>query len=87
VIALAPQLHDLALVLAQMAPRGAPLRIFMAMWLVAVVCVGLYMLRRLLKRRGAAAQLTTVPRSLSALVLVVVVILFLGLLFFVITRG
>ncbi len=86
-IALAPQFHDLALVLAQMASRRAPLRIFMAMWLVAVVCVGLYMLRRLLKRGGAVAQLTTVPRSLSALVLVVVVILFLGLLFFVVMRG
>ena len=81
------QLHDLALVLAQVASRGAPLRIFMAMWLVAVVSVGLYMLRRLLKRRGAGAQLTTVPRNLSALVLTVIVILFLGMLLFVVMRG
>jgi hypothetical protein len=85
------RLHDLALMLAQ-APgaRSASLRILTAMWLVAICCMCVCLLRKLLQRRRGGPRLPVGERKTRdqfAVILAGVALLLGGLLLFVITRG
>jgi hypothetical protein len=89
-MALLAQLHDLAFMLLQ-APNAqrASLRVLTAMWLVAVCCMCVYLLRQLLRRRRnsrfAVAERRT--RDQVALAIAAIGLFLTGLLLFVITRG
>jgi hypothetical protein len=69
---------------------SAPLRILTAMWLVALCCMCVYLVRLLVKRRRGGPRLPAGERrtrDVFAVVLAAVALFVGGLLLFVITRG
>jgi len=85
-------LHEVAVMLLQAAPQGAPLRIFAAMGLVAAGCICIFVLRHLTRRsRRSAAPSSDAsqrgPSNTVVLTLAVAALLLLGILMFVVMRG